>query len=194
VSTGTRLAYADALPIAQAVFGQLDPACERLSLAGSLRRHAADVGDIELVAIPRYIDEPSSLWGDTSRASVLSRKLADLEAPPSPMVERVSGGGRYVKLRHLRSGMQVDLFITTPEQWGLILLIRTGPAAYSHALMTEARRRGFHSGKGRLWHGAGHPTDVECNCELTETPIPTPTEESVYAALGLPFVEPEQRV
>jgi DNA polymerase (family 10) len=186
---GPRLPLAEARHIAGQIYGQLDPSCERLAIAGSIRRGRADVGDIELVAIPRFIEEPASLWGDTSQVSLLSQALAREEA--EQVLERLSGGERYVKLRHVRSGLQVDLFITTPEQWGLILLIRTGPAAYSQWLVTEARRRGFHVAHGRLFHGAGHNrNDGFCDCTQ---PIPTPTEESVYAALGLLFAPPERR-
>lgn len=191
-TTATRLPLAEAQRIAGQIYGQLDPACERLTIAGSIRRGRPDVGDIELVAIPRFRDEPSSLWGDTTEISVLAEVLAIEER--EQVLERISGGDRYVKLRHLRSGLQVDLFITTPEQWGLILLIRTGPADYSHRLMTEARRRNYHSGGGRLWAGRGHLPDVECSCaRMGFSPVPTPTEESVYAALGLPFVPPGER-
>ena len=72
----------------------------------------------------------------------------------------------------------------------MILLIRTGPADYSQWLVTEARRRGFHVAHGRLFYGSGHPDSKTCDCTAA---IPTPNEESVYAALGLPWVEPSER-
>jgi DNA polymerase (family 10) len=186
-TTATRLPLAEARHHANAIWGQLDPHCERLTIAGSIRRGTTDVGDIELVAIPRFREEPSSLWGDTSRVSMLSAVLAREEAAGE--LERLSGGDRYVKLRHVRSGMQVDLFITTPESWGLILLIRTGPADYSQWLVTEARRRGLHVVGSHLHNGLGIPGRSDCACKT----IPTPTEESVYEALGLPWVEPAGR-
>ena len=195
-----RVPLADALAVAQQIYGQLDPSCERLAIAGSIRRFRPDVGDIELVAIPRYENRPVDVGLFETRwapVSVLAETLAMLEGKTpgrgehSAMLERLSGGERYIKLRHLRSGLQVDLFLTTPEQWGLILLIRTGPADYSRGLVTEARRRGFHVAHGRLFHGAGHNrNDGFCDCTQ---PIPTPTEESVYAALGLPFEPPGRR-
>jgi DNA polymerase/3'-5' exonuclease PolX len=194
MSTGLRLPLADAARVAQEIYGQLAPSCVRLGVAGSVRREKADVGDIEFVAIPRYREEPASLWGDTAQVSVLSETLAMLEGERperthSAMLERLSGGDRYVKLRHLASGMQVDLFLTTAEQWGLILLIRTGPADYSQWLVTYARHRGFHVIGGRLHRGLGTPGREDCTCPV----IPTPSEESVYTALGLPWIEPSER-
>jgi DNA polymerase/3'-5' exonuclease PolX len=184
---------AEAFPIAQQIYGQLAPSCERLAIAGSIRRGKLDVGDVELVAIPRYIEEPSRLWGDTNRVSVLDRVLGQLEAPPSVFLERILGGDRYMRLRHVRSGLQVDLFITTRDQFGLTLLTRTGPADYSHWLVTEARRRGFHSCGGWLRRGlAPHSETTYRDCGHER--IPTPEERDVFAALAMPWIEPTERI
>jgi DNA polymerase/3'-5' exonuclease PolX len=153
------------------------------------------VGDIDFVAIPRYIAQPSSLWGDETTRSVLDETPAMLEGERperthSAMLERLSGGERYVKLRHLASGMQVDLFITSRNQWGLILLIRTGPADYSQWLVTYARRRGYHVCGG--WLRVGLATDCgPAGCKRQV--VPTPEEGDVYGALGLVWIEPSER-
>ena len=186
-ATGARVPLAEARHTAGQIYGQLDPSCVRLSIAGSIRRGRPDIGDIELVAVPRFLEEPSDLWGGTRQVSLLANALAREER--EQVLERISGGDRYVKLRHVRSGMQVDLFITTPEQWGLILLIRTGPADYSQWLVTEARRRGLHVAGGRLHNGSGLPGRTDCSCQV----IPTPDERDVYTALALPYVEPADR-
>jgi DNA polymerase/3'-5' exonuclease PolX len=192
MSTGTRLPLAEAQHIAGQIVGQLDPACVRLAIAGSIRRGRPDVGDIELVAIPRFRQEPSSLWGDKTEVSVLAEKLAIEEA--DHVLERISGGERYVKLRHLRSGLQVDLFLVLPPaSWGVIFAIRTGPADYSQWLVTYARRQGMHVCGGSLRRGLGVYDDCtrgrECCCPV----IPTPEERDLYAALGMPWVEPGER-
>jgi DNA polymerase/3'-5' exonuclease PolX len=193
MSDGPRLPLEAARAVADALVAELSSSCDRIEVGGSIRRCKADVGDVELVAIPRFRVEPDSLWGDVVSTNLLSEQLANLAG--LGVLDRLSGGQKYQKLRDTASGMQVDLFITTPDQWGLLMVIRTGPADYSQWLVTEARRRGFHSGGLRLWHGSGHPKGTECMCERTgETPIPTPTEESVYATLGLPYVRPADRV
>jgi DNA polymerase/3'-5' exonuclease PolX len=188
MSTGARLPLADALHIAGRIKGQLDPACSRLEIAGSIRRRKPDVGDIEFVAVPRFREEPSSLWGDKTQISVLAEVLAIEER--EEVLERLAGGERYVKLRHLRSGLQVDLFLVLPPaQWGVIHLIRTGPADYSQWLVTYARRQGMHVVNGALHNGLGIPGRDDCSCEV----IPTPEERDVYTALGLPYIEPWER-
>lgn len=195
MSAGGRLSLADATRVAQELYGQLDPACSRLAIAGSIRRGKPDIGDVELVAIPRLRQEVASLWGGTAQTSVLNETLAMLEGQRperthSAMLERLSGGERYVKLRHLASGLQVDLFITSPDQWGLILLIRTGPADYSQWVVTYARRRGYHVCGGWLRIGlAAHDDSKPCGHQV----VPTPEERDVYSALALPWVEPADR-
>ena len=191
MSTGTtRYTLAEAQHIAGQIVGQLDPSCERLVGAGSLRRRRPDVGDIELVAIPRFIEEPSGLF-ETVQVSLLDRALAREER--DQVLERLSGGDRYVKLRHVRSGLQVDLFIVPPPaSFGVLLAIRTGPAAYSQRLVTLARRQGNHVADGALRLGLrDHSTPAEklCTCPV----IPTPEERDFFAALGLAYVEPEAR-
>jgi len=53
---------AEAERVAAALVADLEPYCARIATAGSVRRRKVQVGDIELVAIPRY--EPAGLFGD----------------------------------------------------------------------------------------------------------------------------------
>lgn len=43
----------EALKIAEAVLKELGPHCERIAIAGSVRRRKPEVKDIEIVAIPK---------------------------------------------------------------------------------------------------------------------------------------------
>jgi hypothetical protein len=76
------------------------------------------------------------------------------------------------------------LAVTGAAQWGVILTIRTGPGVFSTRLVTARRYgggmpEGFRVRDGALWDGA----------RLVETP----EEADVFAALGLPWLLPEQR-
>ena len=75
----------------------------------------------------------------------------------------------------------------TPETFGLIYLIRTGPADYSQRFVTDLRRRGLHVADGELHRGG-----LGCGSYTCEV-VPTPEEQDVYAAAGWPFVRPEHR-
>ena len=45
---------AEAQEVADALIAELSRYCERIEIAGSLRRGKAEVGDLELVAVPKW--------------------------------------------------------------------------------------------------------------------------------------------
>jgi hypothetical protein len=55
--------FPHALAIAERAKAELSPYCQRIDIAGSLRRQRLQVKDIELVAQP--FQEPSDLFGET---------------------------------------------------------------------------------------------------------------------------------
>ncbi len=187
MSTGARVAAADAALVAAELIEALADACERIEVAGSLRRGRPDVGDIELVAMPKSHAETPGLFDDGG-AEVCDLRNAVGRLITAGTVERLMGGARYVKLRHVASGIQVDLFmVRAPASWGVLYLLRTGPADYSRQFVTDIRWSGLHVRDGAVHrgrHGCG-----ESICEV----LPTPEEADVYAAAGWPFVAPEMR-
>lgn len=54
--TNQRIALASAERIATNLLRGMAPACERIEIAGSIRRNRALVKDIELVVIPRWAE------------------------------------------------------------------------------------------------------------------------------------------
>ncbi len=172
MSAGVRVAAAEAALVAAEMIEALAASCDRIEIAGSLRRGTPDVGDIELVAVPR------GLWAidDT-----VARLVAD------GIVERLAGGARYTKLRHVASGLQIDLFTPSVDRFGLILLLRTGPAEYSRRFVTALRRIGLHVGNGELHRGGWGSACGACPV------IEVPEESAVYAAAAWAFVAPDMR-
>ena len=153
--------FDEALPIALTLLARLEPACERIVVAGSIRRRQPEVGDIELVAIPAFEDEPDGLWGGTKPRNRLQTQIAALVGEGDLSV--VSGGERYAKLTY--GGMQVDLFmVSQPAQWGVILALRTGPAEYSQRLVARALALGMHVQGGALrWGPHRLPSRKPCS-------------------------------
>ena len=177
--------------VAQAVADELlevlGSACERIVVAGSLRRGAAEVKDVELVALPRMgvdlLGQPRP--DDCELTRVLERELTSgrlrwrTETHPAPASLRVAR--RMWALVHVDRDVRVDLFaVRPPAQWGAILAIRTGPAEYSQQLVTRCRDRGLRCEDGRLVDSHGRT-------------VPTSTEQSFIAACGLPWREPSAR-
>jgi DNA polymerase/3'-5' exonuclease PolX len=192
VSTATRVSLARAEEVAIGLVATLGLGCERIEIAGSVRRQMPSVGDIELVAVPRVhaethregLFEERTVEVDNLQIVVDSLLLEGMLASHPTDPKR---GPRYSKLLHVASGLQLDLFSARPSTFGLILAIRTGPASYSRWLVTEARDRGHHVAEGEL-----HVGGAGCGFGPCAT-IPTPEEADVYRVLGLFHPIPEQR-
>jgi DNA polymerase/3'-5' exonuclease PolX len=184
-STKAKVPLESAAILARRLRDWLEPACERIEIAGSIRRRAPEVKDIELVAIPKPTRD---LFGNRNRDShTIIAKVYDLAqngnlllSPEEPLFTK--RGDWYAQFNCF--GMKVDLFMTTPEKWGCIYLIRTGSADFSKRMMTKVSRGGdcpdhLYFKDGRLWEG--------------ENALETPEEEDVFRLLGVNWLEPIER-
>ncbi len=79
-----------------------------------------------------------------------------------------------------RDGLQVDLRVVPPERWGTALQYFTGSQAHNIALRERALKLGFSLSEYALKRDDG--SELLCS-----------EEESVYEALGLPWIPPELR-
>lgn len=190
MSTGVRAQLHHAEPAALELRAMLSGGCARIEVGGSIRRRLTEVHDIELVAVPIVTLESDGFFGtrEVDQLQVaLDAAIRDGVLEPHPLDPK--RGPRYSKLQHAATGLQVDVFSARPETFGLIYLIRTGPAGFSRRLMTDARRAGYHVAGGELHTGAG-----DCyRPEYCET-VPTPEEADVARYLRLEMLPvPEQR-
>ena len=64
--------------IAEELKSLLEPACEKMVIAGSIRRQKPEVGDIELLCIPRYVTGVDQLDMEVRRLFETAEKV------PSP--------------------------------------------------------------------------------------------------------------
>src|SRR3989344_4737374 len=92
--------YAEAHAMALDVVEQLRLHCERIEVAGSIRRKKAEIGDIEIVAIPKPYS--TGLFED-GLASVVNKW-------PKAKGELKYGETKYTQ-RILPSGITLDLFL-----------------------------------------------------------------------------------
>ncbi len=172
--------YEDGLIVALKLLAFLQPHCERIEIAGSIRRRCPMVGDIELVAIPKKRYKPT-LFGDIED----DQTLLDIHLEQNPKIyAQVRSGHRLKELRF--QNFQVDLFLTDPDRWGVTFTLRTGSADFSKWLVTSrnqggARRLDRYVKNSRIWQIG------------QQDPIKTPEEIDVFHALGVPWVPVEQR-
>ena len=96
-----------------------------------------------------------------------------------PAVKEVLASGRTKASVRLGSGIQADLRVVPPESFGAALHYFTGSKAHNIALRRLARAKGLKVNEYGVFRGAQR--------------IAGETEESVYAAVGVPWVPPEKR-
>jgi DNA polymerase (family 10) len=164
-----RLPYADAAKIALEFRRRLlaIPGVQQAELAGSLRRKKETIGDIDIVMVV-----PTS-----SRRKVVQaiRKLPGIKKILSSGLTRIS--------LILRSKLvQADIRLVALEEYGAALLYFTGSKEYNVRLRLLARNLGCKLNEYGLFDLASGKKRAG------------DTEESLFSALGLPFVPPEKRV
>ena len=82
--------------------------------------------------------------------------------------------------RILPEGIKLDLFFAEPENWGLILAVRTGSAGYSHQVLAKGWvKKGYKSINGYLTK-EGRKYDVR-------------EEKDLFNRIGLPWCDPQFR-
>lgn len=139
------------------------PGVHRVEIAGSARRLADSVKDIDLVATA---DEPARL----------AAALGDLD-----LIESAGTPGDNAVKAVTHTGMKVDLQVVEPDQFGNVLQHLTGSKAHNVQLREAAVRRGLHVSQYGI---------VDDNTGET---IRCATEEEVYATLGYAWIPPELR-
>ena len=154
--------------IADSILEVLSPHCEKCEIAGSIRREKEFVKDIEIVCIPKKKGDSKIRINPWIMATY---NLGDV-------VKGKLKNGKYIQINHPK-GIKIDLFVTVPEIWGTIFLIRTGPAEYSRHILTEFNKRGYKSEKGVLVNGDDQLMFKE--------------ESDLYNFLGQEFQEPVKR-
>src|SRR5690349_14861425 len=161
----TRFVLNRALAIADPLVDALreHPASDQVQVAGAARRMTDSVKDLDVIATAHdalALAQPAT-----------GLKLAEQAGTP---------GEAGVRLR-THTGIQVDLRIVAPDQFGNLLQHFTGSKQHNMALRDAAVRKGLHvSEYGVLDDSTGETH----RCA---------TEAEVYGLLGLQYIEPELR-
>lgn len=170
--------YSDMLPIANSLLEELKPFFERLEICGSLRRKKAEIGDIEYIGISKKV----GLYGQTTLfGNGEMQHLPDLLNFISKY-EIIKGNKPQSKLTSFvhPSGVQVDLFFASMENWGYIQTLRTGPSDFNqYFLIPKLKLHGYYLDEGKVWDFRG--------------PISVPDEETLFKLIDLEVINPMLR-
>jgi len=138
------------------------------SLAGSYRRRKEVVHDLDFLVATRNPEQVSEFF-------VHHVLVADV----------LAHGATKSSVR-LKTGVQADLRVVTPEEFPSALNYFTGSKEHNIALRSRALAKGWTLNEYRLG-----PDE-----KARQTPTPVPpihTEADIYRALGLDYIEPELR-
>ena len=191
MSDKKRWPAADAIKVADELLAALWFFCERIEVAGSLRRKRAMVGDVEVLYVPAIETRKVDMFtnGDFNTAEeAIAELLASGIISKRPNIAPHYTWGALNKLAiHCASGIPVDMFATTANHFPMSLVIRTGPKDFNFRLIAGAEKRGF---KVHAYdHGSGAFTEI-----ATGRNVYPETEKAVLRMAGLDWIEPEHRL
>tara|TARA_R100001530_G_C4231667_1_gene132815 strand:- start:13 stop:492 length:480 start_codon:yes stop_codon:yes gene_type:complete len=115
----TKINSTEAWDIARQLINEVKYHVHTLQVAGSIRREAEEIGDIDIVVIPKI--------GFRERVEKL--------------IEVTSSGKRKIYGNY--KGRPINFFITDPKSWGACLMTATGPARYNIRKRYLVKRKGF---------------------------------------------------
>lgn len=134
---------------------------DRVVVAGSYRRQAPTVGDLDILVT-------------AERGRPVMQRLRDYAA-----VDQVVSSGDTRTTVILDSGLQVDVRVVPQASFGAALVYFTGSKTFNIALRYLAGRQGLKINEYGVFRG--------------DQRIAGRTEKEVLAAVGLPWIAPEER-
>jgi len=154
------------------VMDEIAPLCVRAMIAGSVRRCKEVPGDIEIVCIPTPQED---MFGQAVGVSPDFCELVN-------SWEKVKGEptGKYTQRILPWFDAKLDLFMVTPQSWGLQVAIRTGSADFSHRVLARRWTQLGYQSEGGVLQKDGHA-------------FPLDDERDVFELLGIPWVDPWER-
>ena len=164
-ASGGRIQLGFALDLAEQMLEELRavPQVQRATYAGSLRRMRDTIGDIDLLVAA---DDPGPVMAAFCTAPLVSQVLARGSTKSSVVTTK---------------GIQVDLRVIAPDEWGAALQYFTGSKAHNVRLRQIAVRAGLKLSEYGLFR------------TKDDRRIAAQTEEEIYERLGLPWIPPTLR-
>lgn len=187
---------AAALTVVRELLVELQPACEKVVVAGSLRRRKQQVGDIEFVYVPRMVKmaDPEDFFGKQITVNAVDVLLAKWIAEGT-IGRRLNAKGSTMwgeqnKFAvHCASEIPLDFFASDHSRFFNMLVCRTGGAATNVAICEGAQDRGW------KWNPYGEgftrkPSSAGPDYHDVAT---VRSEQEAFQMAGLAYLEPWER-
>lgn len=165
-ATSARMLLDEASYLVEALRKHLQavPSIKQLEFAGSYRRGKETVGDLDIVIVSIHPDEAMNQLGTFPR-----------------LQEVIARGDTKMSIRVI-GGFQVDMRVVPEESFGAALQYFTGSKEHNVEIRGRAKKLGLRINEYGVYRE-----------EHLDHPIAGITEESVYAAVKLPWIAPELR-
>ncbi len=187
-SSGKRLHIGVAMPVAEALVRRMldTPGVTRCAYAGSLRRGKESIGDIDVLATTADAEAARAAFCEHS--SVI-KVLARGEHKCSVRLSLAGLGGRFAA--DAEAAIQADLRLIPESSWGAAIMYFTGSKEHNVRLRERALAKGLTLNEWGLFpDDRDNPTPPQ---QRGVPPVASESEESIYAALGLPYLPPTVR-
>lgn len=151
----------------------------KIEMVGSYRRGATEMGDIDIII---YTGIP------TQGRLEMEELIADLVENEIITDAPVIGDEKFMGVALDSNGVhhrRMDIRLVPINEWGTALLHSTGPDTFNIQLRQQASQMGYKLSERGLYKLSVQDDGDEL--------IPTPTEASVFEALGTSYVPPEKR-
>lgn len=184
----TKFPRAQAIEVARFLHEALKEVTERIIFAGSLRRMKQQVGDVEVLYVPKWIEQQIGLFpGDVQHINQVDVVLEELRhrrilRPRLGVLNQTCWGPKNKLAEHIPSGIPVDLFSTSTDCWWNYLVCRTGGEQTNRQIAVAAQQRGWKWNPYRDGF-----TDENGRAIRVES------EKQVFDLVGLPYRKPEDR-
>ncbi len=171
-----RTPIADALPLAERLVAELAvlDSVTDVAYCGSLRRFSETIGDVDITVAS---SDPASVMKQVRNHHDVHDVVVTGETKTSFLTVK---------------GLQVDVRVVEPDQFGATTLYFTGSKAHNIELRQRAMDRGFVLNEYGLFEaerdGEGKPTK-----KASDVAIARLTEAEIYTALGMSLVPPPMR-
>jgi hypothetical protein len=181
---GEKVDAAIAMLTAKRLIGMIKDDCERVEIAGSLRRNKPEVKDVEIVVIPKpelftHLDKMIEN-GVITKAEYGAKKLH-------------RWGDKYRGL--IFDDVKIEIFSADADNWGYQLWLRTGPAEGGETFMKAINSRsGIRAIDGYLWTGSKwHRGNDNQWTSPDSRKLSIPDEAAFFGLIGIEPVSPAWR-
>ncbi len=173
-SSGLRFIAGHMLPQIRAIEARLArvPGVTRVIVAGSARRRKETIGDLDILAV-------------SSKPKV----IMDHFVKETPGIMTVIANGPTKSSIKIKPGLNIDLRVVPKESYGAALNYFTGSKEHNVVIRARAIKKGLTLNEYGLFKGLAASKNEGKRGKM----VAGKSEEEIYKALGLAYIEPEIR-